>query len=243
VRVIDAATAEAFARVERRAADARAGFMAGFEPHATDVAEARPASRAVPDAGPLNAVAPDGAYFVVTLPNGRRAYTRDGTLGVRDDRIVLPDGAAVLGVSPGSTSLAPLRVDTIERALGRVRDLHVEPDGSLVYERTTVDPRTATPRAERTCIGRVALARFPSGTAPVRVDETHLTAPQGVAPHVGLPGDGTFAPLRPHARDRGRVDPARGLERLHEAYVSLDALLAARRARVDLERTTMDLLK
>ena len=243
--MIDPATVAAFARIDRRAADVRAGFTAGFEPSSSDVAEPRPSARALPDADPLGAVAPDGAYFVVMLPNGGRAYTRDGSFEIRDNRVSLPGGATVLGIGAPErgTSLSPLRIDAIEHALGRVQNLHIEADGAVVYTRKTVDPRTASAREERVCIGRVALARFPSGTAPVRLDETHLTPPSGVAPHIGLPADPNFAALRIHARDCGRLDPARGLERLHEAYVSLDALLAARQARRAVERTVMDLLK
>jgi hypothetical protein len=92
-------------------------------------------------------------------------------------------------------------------------------------------------------VGRVALARFPAGTQPVRVDAVHVAAPAGVRAQVGVPGDGYFAPLVPHARDLGGVDIVAGLEKMREAYEAFDALRAAHQARGTLEKSALDLVK
>jgi hypothetical protein len=92
-------------------------------------------------------------------------------------------------------------------------------------------------------VGRLALARLPAGTLAERAGATHVVPPHGVTPVVGRPADGTFAALTTFARDLGRLDLAAGLQRLQEAYLSFDALLSARHARGDVDKTTMDLVK
>lgn len=87
------------------------------------------------------------------------------------------------------------------------------------------------------------LARLPAGTLPERVDVTHVRAPRGVMPLVGHPSDGNFAALTLHARDLGRLNVVAGLQRLAEAYLSLEALLSAHHARGGTDKTTMDLVK
>ncbi|MGB8204596.1 MAG: hypothetical protein WCE83_07950, partial [Candidatus Baltobacteraceae bacterium] len=128
-------------------------------------------------------------------------------------------------------------------ALGRVADPRIGADGTVSYPRTTVDPRGGERRSERVALGRLALARLPAGTQPVRLDATHVAAPAGVPVFVGVPADGTFAPLTTNARDRGRIDPAAGLQRLQEAYLAFEALQAEHMARLGTEKTTLDLLK
>ena len=68
-----------------------------------------------------------------------------------------------------------------------VGDVRVEDDGSLAYTRASIDPRTRERSLERTVVGRVALARFPAGGTPQRIDATHFSAVAGVVPHLGAP--------------------------------------------------------
>ena len=140
-------------------------------------------------------------------------------------------------------TLAPIRIDPIDLALHRCDDLRIDADGSLAYQRTTIDPRTGARIAERVIAGRLALARFPAGTVPVREDALHAEAPQGVLPHVGLAGDGAFGALLPMHRNGASIDIDAGLTKLREAYLALDALRAARTVDGSVAKTTMDLLK
>jgi hypothetical protein len=243
--MIDSPTFDAFAQIERRAADVRYAYESGFEPSNSDVALEHSAQSGTRSANPLAAVAPDGAYFVVGASDRPRAYTRDGELRFAGGGLEQRDGTPVLGFATNRprAALEPLRADPIDVALGRVRNVQVDADGAVAYTRATVDPRSGATRFERVSIGRLALARFPAGTRPLRLDATRLGPPAGVIPHIGLPEDGNFAALRTHARDRGRLDLAAGLDRLSEAYLSFDALRAAHRASGEGERTAMDLLK
>ena len=84
--------------------------------------------------------------------------------------------------------------------------MHLEDDGVLAYTRASIDPRTRERSVERVVVGRVALARFPAGGNPQRLDATHFGAVAGVVPHVGVPADGGFAALATRARDVGNVD-------------------------------------
>jgi len=84
---------------------------------------------------------------------------------------------------------------------------------------------------------------LPAGTRPVAIDATHVGIPAGTRPHLGVPGDGTFAPLTIHARDPGRLNFEAGLQRLQEAYLSFEALQSAYKTREGVEKTTLDLLK
>jgi hypothetical protein len=113
----------------------------------------------------------------------------------------------------------------------------------LAYTRAAIDPRTRERTVERAVVGRVALARFPAGTSPQRVDATHFSAVAGVVPHLGSPSDGTFAPLEVRARDTGSIDLDVGLQRLTEAYVAFSALEAAHRAQAAGAKTIMDAVK
>jgi flagellar hook protein FlgE len=242
--VIDSATYDALSRIANRANDALHGFESGFEPAERDGARRNGAST-VPDAGPLAVAAPRGAYFSVLDAAGERIYTRDGAFRFEDGVLRTRDGAAVLGRPLGAKDgvVAPLHIEAVDVALGRASDARIDADGSLSCALSTVDPRTGARRIERVVLGRVALARFPAGTAPPRVDATHVRAPAGVLPHVGLPDDGNFGALAMHARDLGALDPEAGIARLQEAYLSFEALQAAHRAHGDVEKTAMDLLK
>jgi hypothetical protein len=130
-----------------------------------------------------------------------------------------------------------------DRALGRCEDAHIDADGTVAYRRTAIDPRTGERNVERRTIGRLALARFPVGTEPVRLDGAHVAAPRGVVPHLGTAGDGAFAALAPASREAGSVDIAAGVERLNEAYRQFEALGAAFRSRAHVQKTALDLVK
>jgi len=241
--MLGAPFADALDRIGSRAQDLRDAYRPGATPLHDDV---RTGGAAAPSTDPLSATAPPGAWFVVVAAGGERAYTRDGVLHVDDGVLRNADGDAVLGYPDGDARGAvpvPLRVPETDRVLGRAADAVIESDGTVAYTRAAIDPRTGRRRLERVALGRVALARFPAGSAPERVDATHAGAPVGVVPHLGTPGDGTFPPLAPRSRDAGAVDVQTGLQRLNEAYLAFEALGAAQRARFGVERTTLDLVK
>jgi hypothetical protein len=242
--VIDPATYDALSRIANRANDALHGYESGFEPVERDAARPTGAPT-VPDSGPLAVAAPPGAYFVAQGAAGERLYTRDGGFRFEGGVLRTRDGTALLGHPSGGRAgvTSPLRADAVDLALGRLSAARIDGDGSLSCALSVVEPRTGARRVDRVVLGRVALARFPAGTAPPRVDATHVRAPAGVLPHVGLPGDGNFGTLATHARDLGGLDPEAGIARLQEAYVSFEALQAAHRAHGDVEKTAMDLLK
>ncbi len=238
--MIEPNVAGAFARIDARRRDALGAFEAGFEPENADVA-GRPGTQ--PSRDPLSVAAPEGTYLVVG--GSGTTFTRDGALTIANGELrFAADGRPVLGFALGDgRTVTPLRVDPYDAALGRVVDARVDADGTLGYTRTAIDPRSGERRTERVAVGRVALARFPAGTQPERVDATHVRAPAGVPATIGLPTGAGFAPLTTHARDLGRVDVIAGLERMREAYDDLAALRAATHARGSVDRTTMDLLK
>jgi hypothetical protein len=240
--VIDPSLSAAFDRVAARRRDVLHAYEPGFEPELTDVAGR---AGVQPDADPLSVVAPEGTFFAAAGPGGEPSFSRAGAFGVVDGELRFAgDSRAVLGFAlDRPAALVPLRVDPYDAALGGVSDARVSADGSFSYVRTSVDPRSGERRNERVTVGRVALARFPAGTQPERLDGTHVRAPRGVAPQIGLPGDGRFAPLATQSRDLGRVDLIVGLERLREAYDDVEALRAANHVRGSLDRTAMDLLK
>lgn len=237
--MINPATAEALSRIRRIQDDLMHAYAPGFEPRSGEFMQA---AAPMPEADPLSTAAPDGAYFIVGSP-GSPSFTRDGSFTIVDGVLKTRSGLPVLGVSPDGGPLASIRVDDVDRALARVRDPHIEAGGRLCYSRTTVEPRTGERRTQPVFAGTVALAKFPAGTLPVRIDGTRIGAPRGVAPHVGLPGDGNFGGLITYSRDTGRVDFDTGLQRLADAYELLEAIRASGKARGGVEKTTMDLLK
>ncbi len=239
--MIPQATADALARIAARARDVRHSFDPGFEPQDSSLARREIATTASLD--PLSVTAPEGTYFLTGAAGDRLRFSRDGGFSFEDGALRSRDGSPVRGFVTGSGEAVPLRADPIDIALGRVSAPRIERDGSLVYERSFVEPRGGARRVERVVAGRVALARFPAGSQPVRADETHVGAPPGVPPAFGRPGEAGFGALQTFSRDLGRVDPVAGLERLSEAYMSFEAIRAAGAARGGLEQTAMDLLK
>lgn len=239
--MIDPAISAGLERIDIRERDLAHAYAPGFEPEATDVSGPR---TTLVSTDPLATVPPEGAYFVAGANGGSVAYTRDGRFTVRDGELRAGDGRPALGFRAGHpNALATLRIDPYDAALGRASAPRVEADGTFAYARATIDPRTGERRVERVTVGRVALARFPAGSQPVRDGASYVRAPAGVAAHVGVPADAAFAALTTHARDLGRLDVVAGVEKLNEAYRAFDALRAANRARGTVEKTAMDLLK
>ncbi len=227
-------------RIAERADDVRRAYTSGAVPQHDDVATATSTSEFALD--PLSVVAPEGAYFI-TSDEGKRTYTRDGAFVLQRGRLVAAGGQPIYGLSAGAGALAELRVDPVDDALGRVHDAAIERDGSLVYRRETIDPRSGSRESQRVVVGRIALARFPAGTRLETSDGSHCAPPPGVAPQTGLADDGNFAPLVPMRREHSRIDIDESLVRLKEAYLAFDALQAAEVAKAHLGKTAMDLLK
>jgi hypothetical protein len=239
--MLGAATLDALQRIADRANDVLTAFRPGAFPLHSDVAAARPP---VASTDPLSVAAAPDAWFVTADPAGGRAYTRAGTFHVGDDGTLrADDGAAVLGTGAGGTTLGPLRVPDADRILGRATGLRIAGDGTVAYTRVAIDPRTRERTLEPVVVGRLALARFPAGSAPQRLDATHVGGVAGVVPHVGLPADGTFPPLATGARDAGSIDLDASLRKLSEAYVAFSAMQAAHKAQGDGSKVVMDLLK
>jgi|GEM_PF-425176 len=243
--MLNPASLDALARIAARANDVLSAYTPGAMPTHTDVM----AAPQTPDfaASPLSVVAPDGGYFLVQNRDGSRAFSRAGDLQIRDGVLSAPDGAPVLGFAgpsrtPGGVPQT-LKLPDADRLLGRTADARIESDGSFVYTRPAIDPRTGERTSERVVIGTLALARFPAGTQAARIDATHVSAPAGVSPHIGTPSDGTFAGLATYSRDRSRIDIDAGLQKLQEAYLAFGALRAAMNARGSVEKSAMDLVK
>jgi flagellar basal body rod protein FlgG len=239
--MLGTASLDALKRIADRANDVLAAYAPGAIPQFGDVTGNAPP---LPVDDPLSVAAPPGAWFLTAGEGGTRTYTRAGGFHIgADGTLQTVDGARVLGTAPGSAVPAPLRLPEPDRTLGRGADVHLEDDGTLAYTRTSIDPRTRERSLERVVVGRVALARFPAGGRPQRLDATHFGAVAGVVPHVGAPADGTFAALATHARDLGNVDIDAGLQRLQDAYVAFSALQAAHKAQGAGSKAVMDLLK
>lgn len=238
---MNASLSAALDRIAERAADVRRAFTPGAQPRYGDVATAAPSAQVALD--PLSVAAPEGAYFVTRDARGRTEYSRDGRFGLIGGTLVDARERPILGRSVPEAALHELRVDPVDAALGVARNPRVLPDGSFVYTRASVDPRTGS-RVERdVTAGRVALARFPAATRLEGDDGSHFSAPSGVAPHVGFAGDGSFGAIAPLALERGRVDLDGSLARLKDAYVAFDALAAAETVRDRLGKTAMDVVK
>jgi flagellar basal body rod protein FlgG len=237
---MDVRMSDALARVIQRGEDVAHAYQSGFEPRGVG---ANGAARVEPSEDPLSAAAPEGTYFVFGDEKGAVRYSRNGAFSIRDGILRSEGGLRVLGFTSHGAGLEPMGVDPVDMSLGRVQNARIERDGNISYTRGLIDPRTGQRLSERVSLGRIALARFPAGTLPVRLDLTHVQAPSGVTPHVGAPADGNFAMLITNARDVGRLDVLAGLSRLQEAYVSLEALKSARNADDSVVKTAMDLHK
>jgi hypothetical protein len=239
--MIDPGTSAGLANIAARERDVRNAYQPGFVPETNDVARA---PRVVATQDPLSVAAPQGTYFLTKDAAGRIAFSRDGGFVLIDGELRASDGSSVLGFALGHRgALGPLQVDPYDRALGRMNGARIEADGSVSYERTTIDPRSGERRSDRIVAGKLALARFPAGTQPVRLDGVRVVPPAGVKARVGAPGEGDFAALVPHARDLGGIDVVAGLQKVKEAYESFDALRAAHHARGTVEKAAMDLVK
>ena len=241
--MIGTSPVEAYERMASRAHDVREAFRAGAVPLNDDV---RSEPHVVPSTDPLSTVPPPNAWFVTRGADGTRAYERDGAFSLADGVLRSASGAEVLGYPDGDARGAvpvPLRVPDVDRALGRAAGAHVEADGTVAYARDAIDPHTGARSVERVVVGRVALARFPAATQPVRIDGARVSAPKNVVPHLGTPGDGTFATLAVGSRDAGGIDIAAGVARLDEAYRAFEALGAAVSAGARVQKTAVDLVK
>lgn len=238
--LISDSTAKAFENVAARQRDLMQAFTPGAIPQHGDVA--------APDSSdftldPLSVSLPADSYLLSRDDNGRLLFTRDGSLSIRDGMLVDQNGKAVLGRLKADGTLVALRIDRVDGALGFSQGAQIENDGTVTYRRMTIDPRTGVREAQRVSLGRLALARFPAGTRLSTTDALHAFAPPGVAPHIGAPADGSFAPLQTFSRQHSGIDVDLGLQRLEEAYTALDALRAAGAAQGNVQKTAMDLLK
>ncbi|MBV8490592.1 MAG: hypothetical protein JO199_08685 [Candidatus Eremiobacteraeota bacterium] len=237
---LNPALSAALDRIAERASDVRRAYAPGAQPQHDDVAVPAPGSTFTLD--PLSVAAADGAYFVTRDARGDYAYLRNGSFHFEGGTLVGENGGPILGRRADGT-LSELRVDPVDAALGRSDAARVEADGSVVYDRVAIDPRSARPLSQRVVVGRIALARFAAGTRLSSAGGDAVVPPGGVIAHCGTPGDGAFAALLPHRRQRSGIDLDESLARLKEAYVAFDALQAAQNAKGHTTKTTMDLLK
>jgi flagellar hook protein FlgE len=238
--LISNAVTRALDEIAARERDVLHAYAPGAMPEHSDVA--RPASSQTA-LDPLSVALPADTYFLTSDDGGRSLFTRDGSFSMHGGTLVDAQGRAILGYASSGTTLAPLTADPVDAALGFTKSARIQPDGSITYERSTIDPRTGRREIQRTCIGRLALARFAPGTKLQSVDAQYAAAPPGIVPHVGYAGDGNFGALTTDARESSGIDIDASLERLQEAYVALDAIRAAGEARGSVVKTTMDLLK
>ena len=238
---VSASTERSLDLIAARASDLYRAFTPGATPASDDVATSVPESRRV--FNPLSVTLPDNDFFVTSDERGRTTYTRDGSLRVTDGILAGENGRPILGYARGEAALSELHVDPVDAALGRVRNMRIERDGSVAYERRVIDPRSGADVMQRVDVGRLALARFPAATKLTPADVSTSSAPAGVVPHVGRPGDGNFSTLEPLSRESSRIDLNASLDRLHDAYVAFDALQAAHKAQGSTGKIAMDLLK
>lgn len=238
--LISDSTARAFENVAARQRDLMQAFTPGAIPWQGDVAAPHSSDFTL---DPLSVSLPADAYLVSRDDAGRLLFTRDGSLSIRDGTLVDQNERAVLGRQNAGGALVELRIGRVDAALGFSQGAQIQPDGTVTYERMTIDPRTGAREPRSVSLGRLALARFPAGTRLSTADSLHAFAPPGVAPLIGSPADGSFAALQTFSRERSGIDIDLGLQRLEEAYTALDALRAAGAAQGNVQKTAMDLLK
>ncbi|HEY2475682.1 MAG TPA: hypothetical protein VGI19_12910 [Candidatus Cybelea sp.] len=237
---LNPALSAALDQISDRAADVRRAFTPGGVPQHDDVAI--PSGRSDFTVDPLSVAAADGLYFVAHDEQGRTGFSGDGSFSLRDGRLVDSDGRAICGL--GRTGeLTDLQIDAVDASLGRVANPRIEQDGNLVYDRTTIDPRSAARESQRVVAGRIALARFPAGTRLSEAEGGLRIPPRGVTPQLGVAGTGDFATLAPMQRSRSHVDLDESLARLKDAYLAFDAIQAAEVAKGHLGKTALDLVK
>jgi flagellar basal body rod protein FlgG len=238
---LNPALGAALDRITERAEDVRRAFKPGTDARYDDVATARPSADSTLD--PLSVSAADDLYFVTRNQREEVAYTRDGSFALRDGRLLDGEGEPVRGFAAPGKELSDLRIDAVDEALGRVSDPRIERDGSFVYGRVTVDPRSGARKTQRVLAGRIALARFPAGTRLATADGSRCIPPPDVQPQLGIPGEVNFPALQPMHRERSRINLDESLVRLKDAYIAFDALRAAEQAKAHVGKTTMDLVK
>lgn len=232
---------DALRRIADRANDVLSAYTPGAFPLRNDV---KAATVPLSSSDPLSVVAPPGAWFPVTGVSGARTYTRAGEFHVGDDGTLrTADDARAIGFAHDGAPALPLSLPEPDRALGRCTDVRIESDGTLAYTRASIDPKTRERTVERVTAGRIALARFPAGSAPERIDAAHVNGIPGVVPHLGTPADGVFGALATYSRDRGSIDIDASLAKLAEAYLSFSALQASHKASGSVDKAVMDLLK
>lgn len=237
---VHAATAAALEHIAMRGADVAKAFTPGAAP-AFDDASAVQSAHASLDR--LTAAPPEGAYFVTTDGRGRTTYTKDGACALHEGVLCGENGQPVLGYAGAGAPLSALRIDAVDNALGRVGNPRIDAQGRLLYDRSAIDPRSGAAIHETVCAGTLALARFPAGTRAQSVDAAHVTLPDGVVPHYGRAGDGSFGAIAPMQRAGSTIDLDTSIARLADAYLAFDALQAASKASGKAGKTAMDLVK
>lgn len=237
---VNAATATALERIAMRGADVVNAFTPGAAPSFDDTSAAQAAHASV---DPLTAAPPEGAYFVTTDARDRTTYTKDGACALRDGVLCGANGQPMLGYASAGAALAPLRIDSVDDALGRVAHARIDAQGRLLYDRSAIDPRSGARIHETVCAGTLALARFPAGTRAQSVDASHVTLPNDIVPHYGRANDGTFGAVTPMQRAGSSIDLNTSIARLADAYLAFDALQAASKASGKAGKTAMDLVK
>lgn len=226
----------ALERIDDRARDALHAFTPGAQP-AFDDAGRHGTSYATMD--PLSVALPDNAYFV-ERSGGELRFTRNASLQMRDDTLCAGDGRPVLGESGGR--LGEIRINRIDGALGRSRNVRIATDGTVTYERTVVDPRNGARENQRIVAGRLSIARFAAGMRLLEDDAGAFRAPRGVTPEIGTP-ESRSGLLRPMRRETSDIDLDESIDRLREAYVQFDAVQAIYQAAKGAEKSAMDLVK
>jgi hypothetical protein len=210
-----------------------------------DVLRTLPAqdSAADPFAAHIPCEAPPDAYFITRDESGRRLFMRCSALYLKGANLTDGNGRPLMGYAVHDGPLQPLRTDAVDASLGLAQNVRVDSDGTVTYDRSAIEPSTGARALQHLTIGRLALARFPAGTRLGGADDSYAPAPAGIAPHVGVPGDGGFPPLQSPLQSSGDGGLDSGLARLQEAYLALDALRAAGAAQGSVQKTVMDLLK
>jgi flagellar hook protein FlgE len=238
--LISNATMRALDDIAVRERDVLQAYSPGATAQRGDVAKPQTAQ---PSLDPLSVVPPADSYFITSDDRGRLLFSRDGGFALHDGTLVDAQGRAILGYARDGAPLSPLQADSVDVALGYMKSARIEADGTVTYERATIDPRTGLRELQRAAMGTLALARFAPGTQLQAIDSQHAAAPAGIAPHIGRAGDGNFGAVTPFARESSGIDIDAGLQRLQEAYLALDAIRAAGKAQGSVEKTAMDLLK
>jgi flagellar basal body rod protein FlgG len=235
---VSPALSAALERIDARASDVYRAFTPGAQPAFDDVARVQ---TSYVEENPLSVAPPAHAYFIERGADGDVCYSRNGSFALRDGVLRSRDGKLVLGYATGR-DLSEIRIDPVDLALGRASDMRIAADGSLVYRRLVVDPRTGTSEARTIVAGRVALARFPAGT---RLHEAggDLAGPNGVQPQIGMPSADGFDAVAPMRRQSSGIDVDESIDQLRLAYLDFDAVAAAYRARYDEAKSAMDVVK